>query len=84
MPSQPTAKKVLKMKRNAAATIPGPVPPTLVMIARITIEADMPAAPNNMSGRRPYFSMHHTAIQDARKYSVPLAAARIRDVKPVR
>jgi len=29
MPSQPTAKKVLKMKRKSAATIPGPLPPRL-------------------------------------------------------
>lgn len=29
MPSQPTAKKVLKRKRNKAATMPGPLPPSL-------------------------------------------------------
>lgn len=29
MPSQPTAKNVLKRKRNRAATMPGPLPPSL-------------------------------------------------------
>ncbi len=29
MPSQPMAKKVLKRKRNRAATMPGPLPPSL-------------------------------------------------------
>jgi hypothetical protein len=84
MPSQPTAKKVLKIKRKAAATIPGTVPPTLVITASMTMEADCPAAPNSMSLRRPIFSTIKTAIQEARKYSVPLHAARIRDMKGLR
>lgn len=37
-----------------------------------------PAAPNNMSLRRPNRSMVKMAMNDARKYSVPLQAARRR------
>ena len=63
MPSQPIAKKVLKMKRKRAATMPGRLPPRLscttirtaidrrcwlTMVARITIENDMPAAPKSI------------------------------------
>lgn len=33
IPSQPMAKKVLKMKRNEAATIPGPLPPSLSYVS---------------------------------------------------
>lgn len=97
IPSHPIAKNVLKTKRKTAATIPGAEPPMDVMAARMTIDPDMPAAPNNMSFqsvsryyeiiaskahltfRRPTFSMMKTAIHEARKYSVPLAAARIRE-----
>ena len=35
MPSQPMAKKVLKRKRNRAATTPGPLPPILVITANL-------------------------------------------------
>lgn len=69
------------MNKNVAATIPGPDPPMAVMAARITIEPDIPAAPNNMSFRLPTFSMVNTAIQEARKYSVPFAAAKSRDMR---
>ena len=84
IPSQPMAKKVLKIKRKAAAMMPGAVPPILVITARMIIEADMPAAPKSMSLRLPTFSMMNTAIQDARKYSVPLQAARMREMNGVR
>lgn len=74
----------MKMNRNTAATIPGPVPPTDVTAARTTIDRDIPTAPINIKGRRPTFSMVKTAIQDAKKYSVPLQAAKIRERKPDR
>ena len=84
MPNQPMAKKVLKIKRKVAATMPAFDPPILVITARMTMEPLIPAAPNSMSLRRPTFSMMNTAIQLARKYSVPLQAARIREMKGVR
>lgn len=77
-------KKVLKTNKKVAATMSGAVPPILVMTASITIEMDMPYAPKSMSLRRPTFSMMKTAIQEARKYSVPLQAARIREMNGVR
>lgn len=46
--------------------------------ARSTIVMVCPTAPNNMSGRRPTLSMSAMAMSDARKYSVPLAAAMMR------
>lgn len=78
------AKNVLKMKRNAAAVIPVPEDGCEVVPARITILRLMPTAPNNMRLRRPNFSMVNTAIHEARKYSVPFAAARMREMKGVR
>lgn len=86
MPSQPIAKKVLKTKRKTAAQIAAPelVSEMLALPARMAIEAAMPAAPNSMSGRRPIFSMTKTAIQLARKYSVPLQAAKMRESVGVR
>ena len=41
MTSHPTAKNVLNMKRKAATTIRGAVPPTLVMTTRMIMEASM-------------------------------------------
>lgn len=79
IPSQPIAKKVLKTKRKTAATTPGPDPPTDVTAANTTIDNDIPTAPNSINGRLPIFSIRNTGIQDARKYSVPLQAARTRD-----
>lgn len=84
MPSQPIAKNVLKMNKNAAATIPGAVPLTLVVPARIAIDAEQPIAPKIISERRPKRSIVNTAMKEARKYSVPFAAASIRDTKGVR
>ena len=81
IPNQPQAKNVLNTKRNTAATIPGFVWPTkLVLIAKTTMDRDMPAAPNNIRGRRPAFSMMKIGSQEAMKYSVPLQAAKIRDM----
>jgi hypothetical protein len=83
IPNQPKAKKVLKTNKNTAAAIPGLLSPSkLVVMAKTIIEIDIPAAPINISGRRPTFSIMKMGIRDARKYSVPLQAARIRDVKP--
>ena len=48
------------------------------------MDRDMPTAPKSIRERRPNLSIVKTAIQDARKYSVPLAAARMRLVKGVR
>jgi hypothetical protein len=84
IPSHPIAKKVLKMNKKAAAVTPVAVPLAFVVPARTAIETAMPAAPNSINGRRPTYSMVNTAIHDARKYSVPLAAVRIRDVKASR
>ena len=80
MPSQPTAKNELKRKRKRAAIMPFVLPGNALVPASTAMEIDMPAAPNNMSGRRPNFSMVKTAIQDAAKYSVPLRAASRREV----
>ena len=78
------AKNVLKMNKNVAATMPAFDPPTFVITARMTMDPDIPAAPNNISFRRPTFSTMKTAIQEARKYSVPLQAARMREMNGVR
>jgi hypothetical protein len=40
-----------------------------------------PVAPNNINFRRPNFSMVKMAMNEARKYSVPLQAARSRERK---
>lgn len=79
MPSQPMAKKVLKMKKNAAAAMPGADPLIEVVPASMAMEADMPTAPKSINFLRPTFSTRKTAIQEARKYSVPLQAARMRE-----
>ena len=84
IPNQPIAKKVLKMNKNAAATIPRVPLVFEVVPARMAIEAAMPAAPNIISDLRPNFSIVKTAIQEARKYSVSLAAASIRDKNGLR
>lgn len=88
MPSQPMAKKELKTNRNAAATIPAAVlrfssvlPSfTELTAARTTMDKDMPTAPKSMSERRPNFSMMKTGTQEIKKYSVPLQAARMREI----
>jgi hypothetical protein len=88
--SVPTAKKVLKPKRNTVATTPYSVlrrgAPCSSMTAvelepaRIIIEAICPNAPKSMSLRRPMRSISGIAMRPARKYSVPFAAARRRDI----
>ena len=75
IPSQPIAKNVLNTKRNTAAHIPPLALLKLVATARTTIERDMPAAPKTMRLLRPNLSIVNTAIHEAAKYSVPLAAA---------
>ena len=62
--------------------MPGPLPPSEPITASIIIEKLWPAAPNIINCRLPNFSMVKTAIQDAAKYSVPLPAAKIREIKP--
>lgn len=92
IPSQPTAKNELKTKRKAAATIPAAVLRSSALlpsfiefaIARTTMDNDMPTAPKSMSERRPNFSIMKTGIQETKKYSVPLHAARIREMKGLR
>jgi hypothetical protein len=66
---------------KAAATMPGPVPPILVITASNTILRLIPTAPKSIRVRRPNLSMVKTAIQDAAKYSVPFPAAKSRDFK---
>lgn len=82
IPSQPIAKKVLKMKRNAAAAMPAFLFVVIeVVIANTTMLNDWPAAPKIISFLLPTFSMINTAIHEAKKYSVPLQAARRRERK---
>jgi hypothetical protein len=57
MPNHPIAKNVLNMNRNAEATIPVEVPGKAFIMARTDMDRDIPAAPNNMRLRRPYFSI---------------------------
>lgn len=79
MPNQPTAKKELNTNKNTAATMPRALlSGTEVVAARTAMERAWPAAPKSMRGRRPKRSMVKMAIQEARKYSVPLRAARRR------
>lgn len=80
------AKKVLKTKRNTAAQIAAPelLAEILALPAKMAMDPAIPAAPNNIKGRRPIFSMTNTAIQLAKKYSVPLQAAKIRESVGVR
>lgn len=88
MPSQPMAKNVLKTKRNTVWAIPALVPfevpewveEILSVMARITIESDMPMAPKIIRVRRPNLSTVNTATQEAMKYSVPLRAEIRRDI----
>lgn len=84
MPSQPIAKKVLKTKRKTVLPIPAFGPLMLAVIAKTTMDSDIPAAPNSIRERRPNLSIVKTAIQEARKYSVPLAPAMIRESSPER
>jgi hypothetical protein len=69
------------MNRNAAATIPGAVPFTLVVPAKTAILTACPTPPKIIKLRRPNRSIVNTAIKLARKYSVPFAAARMRLMK---
>ena len=80
MPSQPTAKKELKTNSSTALTTCAPLPWTLPSTARSTIVRHCPTAPKSMSFRRPTRSIRQIATREARKYSVPFAAAMIRDV----
>ena len=75
MPSHPMAKQVLNKNRKTVSAIPLLVDPTESVAARTIIQIDIPAAPNNISFRRPILSIVNTAIHDAAKYSVPLHAA---------
>ncbi|CRJ80428.1 hypothetical protein BN1708_000245 [Verticillium longisporum] len=93
MPSQPMAKKVLKMKRKTMPVIWKAVPSweltpvRMAMVAaweltpvRMAMVAAWPAAPKSMSLRRPTRSTSQMGGSEARKYSVPLRAARRRDM----
>ena len=78
MPNHPTAKKLLNTNRKIAATIPSVVSVREVVPARTAMLAAWPMAPKSISLRRPNFSMVKIAMREARKYSVPLQAARRR------
>lgn len=58
----------------------GALPSRLPSIARRTIVKAWPTDPKNISFRRPIFSIRTMAAKEARKYSVPLHAAMIRDL----
>ena len=58
----------------------GALPSRLPSIARRTIVKVWPTDPKNISFRRPIFSIRTMAAKEARKYSVPLHAAMIRDL----
>lgn len=86
MPNQPTAKKLLNTNKKTAAAIPadtcrGSVLGMEVVPAKTAMEHAWPIAPKSMSFRRPTRSMVKMAIKEARKYSVPLSAARSRERK---
>jgi hypothetical protein len=80
IPSQPTAKNELKTKRSTMPAIwfglavEAPTPASAAMVAAC------PAAPKSISFRRPTLSTKKTAGHEAMKYSVPLRAARRRDM----
>ena len=75
IPSHPIAKKVLNPKRKIMDAMPALDVPMLSVIARTTMQSDIPAAPKSIRPRRPNRSMVKTEIQEAAKYSVPLHAA---------
>jgi len=79
IPNHPTAKKLLKTNKKTAAKIPVLVLVCEIAPASTNIEAACPVAPNNINFRRPNFSMVKMAMNEARKYSVPLHAARSRE-----
>lgn len=88
------AKKVLKTKRNTVAVTPyvvlslgaplGSVVPVDTVPARMAIDAIMPKAPNSIRVRRPVLSISGRATKEAKKYSVPLAAANSRDISELK
>jgi hypothetical protein len=90
MPSQPIAKKALKPNRKTRASTPYSVlrrgAPRSSMTAvedepaRMIMEDICPKAPKSISLRRPTRSIKGMAIRPARRYSVPFAAARRRDM----
>lgn len=80
MPSQPTAKKELKTNSKTELATCAPPPLTLPSTARSTIVRVWPTAPKSINFRRPTRSIRKMAMREARKYSVPFAAAIIRDV----
>ena len=79
MPNQPTAKNELNTNSKTADTIWVAELSMLPRMARSTIVSVWPTEPNSMSGRRPTRSMRKMATRLARKYSVPLQAAIIRE-----
>lgn len=80
MPNHPMAKNELNTKSSTELTTWAPVPRTLPRTASNTIVMHWPTAPKIMSFRRPIRSMMKMAMREARKYSVPFAAAMRRDV----
>ena len=81
MPSQPAAKNELNTNSMMHEMIwAAALPERLPMIASRTIEMHCPKAPTSMSFRRPTRSMTKMAMRLARKYSVPLHAATMRNI----
>ena len=82
MPSQPRAKNELNTNSRMQEMIcAAPFPERLPSIASRTKEMVCPKEPMSMSLRRPTRSMMKMAMRLARKYSVPLHAATMREFK---
>lgn len=80
IPSHPTAKKELNAKRRTALITRAAELLMLPKTARRIMVTVCPADPKNINLRRPTLSIKKTATNDARKYSVALHAAMIRDL----
>ena len=80
IPSHPRAKNELKTNKRTQETIwAAELPERLPRIANKMKDAVCPNEPTSMSFRRPNRSMTKMAMRLAKKYSVPLHAATMRD-----
>lgn len=80
IPSHPTAKNELKTNSKIALMTLAAELSMLPKIARRIIVIVCPTDPKNINFRLPTRSISAIAIKDARKYSVPLHAAIMRDL----
>jgi len=80
IPSHPTAKKELNTKRRTALITRAAELLILPNTARKIMVMVCPADPKNINLRRPTLSIRTMATNDARKYSVALHAAMMRDL----